>query len=474
MRAWMIFGLSICLTGCIGNVPYRLNAPNSSKSVLHEVDPKTGLDYRLCFIEFDDMGEMFQREQLDDALKAIGCAKKEDPYGFVEVVVFVHGWKNNASDKSGNVWGFRESLQGIAQTFNDPSLHKRVKPVPLVGVYVGWRGGAVSLPVLKEFTFWDRQRAANRVPHPSLTEVLYRIMIATKGPDFSENAVCILIGHSFGGLILERALAQWLEGVILRGQSRNAPQESEQRRAKDQLDRRMHTRSTCAAPSSPGIPRKGLPADLIVFLNEAGPATEGKQLIEFLKANDIHVTTQDQENAHVTEHPLIVSVTSTGDLATKLAFPGGQALSRPFHRLRSYPPDDVWAGDTRKQSHFYLQTTANMKALQSHVLVQTGVCKSDCFHGSCPDGSLVPNQASGAQCRYASVCVDRKVFDVIRIEDRPNDTPYWVMQMPADFVPDHSTVFRPELRDLLYALMRPAMAAQFKEDLEKQKASRKE
>jgi hypothetical protein len=40
-------------------------------------------------------------------------------------------------------------------------------------------------------------------------------------------------------------------------------------------------------------------------------------------------------------------------------------------------------------------------------------------------------------------------YCVLTKENRWNDTPYWAMQMPVEFVLDHSTIFRPEFRRLL-------------------------
>jgi hypothetical protein len=445
MRLVVVSGLCLCLTGCVGNVAYRMNTPMNVRSVLHEEVQADHPLYTLCFIEFDDMGEMFQRDQLDCALGEIRRAKErekeETGYNFVEVVVFIHGWKNNASDKSGNVTGFRESLKQIANTFNRPHPPVRKYPVPLIGIYIGWRGAVTSIPVVKEFTFWDRQRAANRVPHPSLTEALHRIMIATKGTDFNDASVCILIGHSFGGLVLERALSQSLESMLLR---KSQPAGADL----------MYEKSTCELRCRLRSERQpALPFDLVVFLNEAGPATEGRQLLDFLKANDIHVVRNggNTQNPGFTEHPLIVSMTSEGDVATKVLFPFGQFFSRPFYHLRSYPADDVWAQKSKKQSTLYRNTTANMKELQSHKIVPRGACDSR---------ATEPSRVAVDSCTYTTMCLKEGRFDVVRIENVPNTTPYWVMQIPRIFVRDHTQIFDSNLASLLFEIMRPTMTSQ--------------
>jgi hypothetical protein len=57
-------------------------------------------------------------------------------------------------------------------------------PRQVVGIYLGWRGGSVSVPFAKELTFWARKGAAPRVGHGSVTEVLSRLELIkqTKNP----------------------------------------------------------------------------------------------------------------------------------------------------------------------------------------------------------------------------------------------------------------------------------------------------
>src|SRR5690242_10972242 len=137
----VILILALSASSCVPNTAWRL-PPDARQwsdcrasqrySVLHEGGPNEG--YTLSFVEFDDFGEFFSRCQLDNALQAIAEAKaaaRPDPRSGKRgalVVIFVHGWKNNASDKTGNVWGFRESLRDLA----------KVTPEgwPVVGVYI--------------------------------------------------------------------------------------------------------------------------------------------------------------------------------------------------------------------------------------------------------------------------------------------------------------------------------------------------
>src|SRR5690349_8169287 len=99
--------------------------------------------------------------------------RNEDPeHGGVVTMVVIHGWKNNASDDSDNVPGFRRFLQEFQMQF---------KKTKLVGVYLGWRGGVTNAAVIKEFTYWNRRDTATYIPGSNMSEALLRVALATKG-----------------------------------------------------------------------------------------------------------------------------------------------------------------------------------------------------------------------------------------------------------------------------------------------------
>jgi hypothetical protein len=398
---WVLFGSA----ACVRNLPYRVANP-----VLHETPPSycaaPNTRYTLSFIEFDDMGELWEPTEgpteLDRALEEIRHQRSESPI----VLLFVHGWKNNASDKSGNVWGFRCELGRIASQYGRP----------VIGVYLGWRGAVTDVPLFKDFTFWNRITAATRIPGAHMTDVILRIMREAKGRDGTRDATLIAVGHSFGGLVLERAVTQALVERIDDAEESGA--------------------------ASEGF---FFPADLVVLLNEAGPALQAKQLLDLLWRR------QAEFKSRGNNQPLLLSMTSKGDTATNLAFPGGQALSFLKVDLRKYfqtdperhGPDEFGVVD---QASYYLHTAANTEALQSHVIGRK-------------DDSEVQKALADDHKVYLSVTVGNEDFVVIPKARARNTTPYWVMQMPVEFVPDHTTIFRPEFDALLKAFLqqRPEM-----------------
>jgi len=100
--------------------------------------PGSGAPICLSFIEIDDMGELWDKVEVDNVLRVIQQANgqaipgKTDPI----VVAFVHGWKNNAAENNPNVEGFTVALQEVYKQFN--ATHR------VIGVYIGWRGNLIK------------------------------------------------------------------------------------------------------------------------------------------------------------------------------------------------------------------------------------------------------------------------------------------------------------------------------------------
>ena len=398
MHRIVVAALLLCLTACVANKQWR-----KPVSVFKPIPVES--PYTLAFIEFDDMGEFWDRKQMRDALEAIVETKKEN--GPVIVVTFVHGWKNNASDKSGNVWGFRDELKEIAKRYN---------PVPVIGVYIGWRGAATNVSFLKNLTFYNRRNAAIRIPGASMTEALHQIIRTTKAPlpdrvdpkKEQDPSMCVLVGHSFGGMVLERALTQSMVSLI---------NNEEEKSGKGEVS----------------IPP---PADLIVFVNSAAPATEAKQFLGMLKARHYSYKSKSGEERRERDVPFFLAITSKGDTVTGFVFPLGQAPSKLTKAMRKYDlcdPDEhpEFPPGIESQSTYYLHSTANTPALQSHEI------------------ATIEGDGDPETC----VKIDSKTYCIREKKNRWNDTPYWAMQMPAEIVPDHGGIFRPEFRMLLQTFL---------------------
>jgi pimeloyl-ACP methyl ester carboxylesterase len=300
----------------------------------------------------------------------------------VALYVFVHGWKNNASEASGNVWGYRRFLSDIASQHCGQQV---------IGVYIGWPGASLKGDAF--LSFWNREPIADNVGNnDDLANALRAILQAVKGPDYSDrDSTAVLIGHSFGGIVLERAATK-----LIREQLQKPGQGGES------------------------------PADLFVLLNEAGAAAIARPFL--IDLGDEGVTYRDSAGH---PHPLLLSMTSTGDVATKLAYPGGEFLS--FNRPATVKYSSADRFGQQSTLPYNLLTAANTISLQSHQIVQ-----------SSPDAS----------CDLLIPLTGRIIYCMNAIgQNRLNQTPYWIMQLPQVFVPDHSSVFQTNLLKLLSAVL---------------------
>jgi hypothetical protein len=372
------------------------------------VDPQCVPEGHACvaFLEFDDMGEAWDRRQLTEALALIERAKTlERP---PVVVLFVHGWKNNASRepnrRNGNVNGFEGVLEHLRTNI--------YSGFPVVGIYVGWRGDLIPTywPVRRQFSYFNREDTAIRIPGASMTNALVEIAAVTHRQ--REDAYLLMVGHSFGALVLERALAQAMADYALR-----------------------------IASDVPANRQDGGWADLVVFLNSAAAATEGKQMLDLLKNRTVFVSTDPQGIEH--RRPLYLSISSLGDAATRFAMPIGHGPSflnfKTNRSFRAYSSADGSQPPVTSQNAYYMSTLAHMQAVQSHLIVEDEAC----------------SQAAAAPTSIGPpfTLPNGRTYQVCERPARWNDTPYWAMQMPASIVRDHSSIFTEDLVGLLNVFM---------------------
>jgi hypothetical protein len=308
----------------------------------------------------------------------------------------------------------------------------------------------LSPPILKEFTFFDRHRKSQNLPGAHLAEALQRILQAAKGPDYADpepSTATVLIGHSFGGAVLETALTQTLLGLAVRAKATGTPMR--------------------------------WPANLIMFLNEAQEATRSFQLIEALRENlpardaalagegarpagclpPPDATQSEAQQNRLPDAPAIVSISSTGDAATRFAFTAVKSLLRPFNSLRSYDEDDPNFLGFKRQTPMFLNTTAHMKEFHSHLIGRCGCAGPMEDSGRCIDPAQLrcEDPAVEAAIKACKVNIETTLANTTYLMvEKPgakNRTPYWVMQMPPTIVPDHSTIFTPVFRDFVITLV---------------------
>ncbi|HEY1886179.1 MAG TPA: hypothetical protein VGG86_09025, partial [Roseiarcus sp.] len=186
--------------------------PNKQHQTFHGF--MTGAPYELAIVEFDDQGRCYDRGQMDavatrlQALAPDGGAQGED----VILVTFVHGWKHDARSDDDNLTAFRLLLNQTVD-YEKSATAPGAKPRPVLGVFVGWRGlsnfGLGDL--VADPTFWGRQAAGQRVAVGSVRELFGRLRHYRNRRRKEEgNPLLVIVGHSFGGMIVFSALAQSL------------------------------------------------------------------------------------------------------------------------------------------------------------------------------------------------------------------------------------------------------------------------
>lgn len=243
-------------------------------------------------IEFDDHGEPLNRFQLEGALMDVRDVKGKGMR--LTLVLYAHGWNNNAREDNDNYQSFRDFLQDL----NAVSVTGKPKQDhQLVGVYLSWRGKALDHPdalvrgvgtLISPFTFWNRINAVERVARFSCTEAVLSLSAearrsvspsATNSPGKFPDSRIVLVGHSMGGMLLERAVAQaYLGGMLLGTVSQEEAENTRQKRTKqlgdtttnltnvtNKLARLIQQQKTDAPGAQPGADSGDLAISATVF-----------------------------------------------------------------------------------------------------------------------------------------------------------------------------------------------------------------
>jgi hypothetical protein len=546
--------LSVC--GCIANRIYRPADTNSAKDkAIVVVPPQAALPTPkpapttpeksctedeshllarpcLAFLEFDDFGETRQKNtsgrpsQLNGILELIDKARRQDPDGQPLIVTFVHGWKHNASgvgDPGGedtNILGLESAVNFLFQQYQDQK-----KPHVVIGVYIAWRGGLISpsWPVAQQFTYWNREATAIEVGNTGLTDALIEISDAAKqgiacdakdlcaqskdcsdlpkeleagGPNTGScTPILLFVGHSFGGLVMERALSQ---ATVTRMEEEWNQENIRAMLAKQSAAGGQAARNAAAAASAQanaGANRVTITplADLVIFINSAAAATESKQLMDYLASTGFvyrpSALCKGQAQECGENQPAILSVTSEADIDTGFVLKIGHALPllgykidksvRPkpdpapksnertadYSRACFNPDKDVvsnpeasnqnpWRVSDLSQSDYYMSTTAHLQPLWSHLVCRlddkgvpvTDICKANAGPGIVPYDTYTLNDTDGSPPAAAiNSGVHLTKYWIIPVKDRCNGTPYWAMELPKEIVPDHNTIFTERL-----------------------------
>lgn len=415
-------------------------SPRSQAGMHQDHQKEAQVGYALHFVEFDDQGWLYpNNEELEGAIgtpdKQIDCAiddilnslKKDENNrdGKVLAIVYVHGWKHNARPREEGLQEFEEVLRERVKVANG----RRV-----VGIYVGWQGKTLDLPLLRELTFWGRKNAAEHVADGRVRELFSRIKGLREywnGPreqlggeeaksavqaakdcdwDMSKGDQCplrtIMIGHSFGGLIMFNSVVPHLVEMLT---------------ANRDLPVAAQTSERMKAKRARGV------ADLIILLN---PAFEGSRYEPLYKAS--------QEYRGVgKEPPILVSVTSTADWATRKAFP----VARWFNTIFQYPATSEDESITMKRTpghsdryitHDLCLLGENCTLMQYEINMQR-------------EASKLPTNPWSETSAYCNNLVLR----LLEVNKSAGKSIIWNIRTNKEIIKDHSDITGEVLKDFL-------------------------
>jgi hypothetical protein len=186
--------------------------PNRQHQTFHGF--MKGAPYQLAIVEFDDQGRCYDRKQMDGVAQRLEALAPDDSTTGEDVILvaFVHGWKHDARSDDDNLTAFRTLLTKTVE-YEKRHASGGVAPRPVLGVFVGWRGlSDFGLgDIVADATFWGRQAAGQRVATGSVRELFGRMRhYRNRQKKRGGNPLLVIVGHSFGGMIVYSALAQSL------------------------------------------------------------------------------------------------------------------------------------------------------------------------------------------------------------------------------------------------------------------------
>jgi len=379
--------LAASLCGCGHLTPlYENTAANPKKSIV----PKEGYD--LAFIEFGEQGSYQDPTQLQNAVDLI----KRTPRPLV--ITYVHGWHHGAGSR--DVDSFSGWLSQISQSeaIRSSGYHP-------IGVYLGWRGEITSMPVVRQFSFYSRKAAAERLAgNFDCYDAIAAVSQAARESHGAGGQYTVLIGHSFGGLVVERSVAH-------------------------AINAEMHGHAEAD---------RSLPADLILTVNPASDSVLTRQMIAALHS-------RHTENSR----PFLISLTSTADAATGMAFPASTSLAattKVFNQVQ-VPGTEQRESERR----FYTATPGHNASLINHETVKLDKTIQ------APNGlsALQTNLSHNLTGDVFTTDGPNGTLELWHIKRTGNvDVPYWDVKVDPALIKNHGDIWNPKAQAVMAAVFR--------------------
>jgi pimeloyl-ACP methyl ester carboxylesterase len=314
-------------------------------------------------------------------------------------VVYVHGWLNDERQSDGNYVEFKKLIERLR---NEQRNGDRVIAQQVVGIYLTWQARS-DIPVYQYLTFWDRMHAADRISQSAIvTSTIGAINHAldqtphANGKSGSNQVV--LIGHSFGARILYAATSQSMLYAVQQARPRTSSGQYKLVR---------------------GI------ADTVILLNPAVEATM------FASIDDVR---RSGASFRPEQRPLLVTIATSNDHATRYVFPVGQWLAQ-----RTSSGEMTTLGNFSKYFTHSLRRVHKQEACDTQ-LNQEPLTKGF-FAATRSDAQTGPG-----------LCLNRMEPGTKEKITSAND-PFLVVETTREVIDNHSGIWASEFFDWLFAFV---------------------
>ncbi len=405
--------LLLVVSGCASNDIYRKEFSNCVASPQQSCEDhsiqlhhaKTEQEYLLGFVEIDDQGQLRNRKQMQAVLDQLYTMAANES---LLINVFVHGWHHNAKPQDPNVESFKVSLVQLSQLENRLAAAQNKQPRKVVGVYIGWRGESIDVPLLNNITFWDRKSTAQEVGHLGMDELLLKLeeisnVKNTLDPPIKSRLV--IVGHSFGGAAVYSATSQILASRF--------------------VDSRENKNFNDTA--------KGF-GDLVVLLNPAFEALSYAPLYDLAQARCSYFPEQP---------PRLVILTSEADKATKYLFPMGRFFSSFFEAHQSVNRDDCRRPLNYHEGAADRSTVGHFKPLLTHELRPASQAKKAVYAEAV---NVWRQQEAGGVQQYGAT-------ELLHLNKSALRNPFLNVKVDKRLIEDHNDVFGEEIQEFLRQLV---------------------
>ncbi len=438
----LLVPVAVVLFGCASPSP---SYEGGRRNILNDDS-----EFKLAAIEFGELGsyaDPYGRE-LSNALDLLRSTARP------LLVVYIHGWHNSAT--SDDVGRFKGFLSRLSQSRQVISGHLNV-----VGVYFAWPGDSLKIPVVNTFTFWDRKQVAERIA--SNGDCLDAIEQLSQAARIHERSYTFLIGHSFGGLILERTVEHTLR--TLQGQNVKPPWDL----------------ALILNPASDSVLARQLVRDLeSLYRYDPRPVPDSplKWAGRYEPRSGGDPISENQ--------PTIVELQSENDSATSLTFPIGSSLGVFVGGHWTWNQVAVPGGSTDpkpraivSEREFYLSTPGNSRYLINYVVAPWKVpefpqgsdafdynlqnnSEDGVFYTSAPKNSQAAADA-GRQSQSAPAAPTTNWLawkiqyagEKDSAEYRGNArVPFWIVRVPSQIIDNHGGIWSDNNMALMAAIFR--------------------